>query len=497
MKYIYSFFVVLGLLLSYGCTDFLEEMDKSNFTRETYFKTAEHAQSIVNAIYSDLQFTSENDFGGNPYFMTDFQTGLAGTRVGQNVNINSIRMLANSSDNNYSKSWWNFSYRAIGNANMAIAKIPEIEMDEDAKKKLLGEAYFLRAYNYFNLVRIFGRVPLVLNPVDASSPELYPIQETIENIYQSIVSDLDAAENSGLAWVRKDGRVNMAAVKALMSSVYLTMAGSPLGAGNQYYALAAGKAKEVIDHGDYYLFPSYDDLHKIENENEGEHIFMAQYQSGIKDNPLQLLYLPNTKDISAYTTEPGTIYALDAFIDAYESTDKRIENKALYYYEYTSNKNRDEIVDLGAYYIYKFFDTDAHLNTAKSSLNHPIIRYAEVLLIFAEAQNEADGGPSQEAYDALNEIRERAGLAPSSALSQDEFREEVWKQKYFELAFENKVWFDMARTLKVLDLTSGAFNDYIGHEFVYGPVLSDKELLFPIPTGEIKNNKNLDQNSGY
>ena len=268
--------LILSLVLGCSCTDFLDESNPSNFTQQNYFKTAEHARSVVNSIYADLRYSANGDYGGNPYFMTDFLTGLAGTKVSQNVNINNIRLVVNNSDNEYSKSWWNYAYRAIANANLAITYIPGIEMDKSTKSKCLGEAYFLRAYNYFNLVRLFGSVPLVLVPVDASSPELYPQQASTEEVYNSILSDLKQAEESDLGWTDETGRVTKATVKSLLASVYLTMAGYPMEKGKEYYALAASKAKEVIDNGSYKLFSSYSDLHNIEMENKGEHLFMIQ-----------------------------------------------------------------------------------------------------------------------------------------------------------------------------------------------------------------------------
>lgn len=496
MKAKYALFI-LSLIFCCGCTDFLEESNPSNFTQKNYFKTAEHARSVVNSIYADLRYSANNDYGGNPYFMTDFQTGLAGTKVSQNVNINNIRLVVNNSDNEYSRSWWNYSYRAIANSNMAITYIPKIEMDKTTKSKCLGEAYFLRAYNYFNLVRLFGAVPLVLIPVDASSPELYPQQASVEEIYNSIISDLKQAEESELGWTDETGRVTKATVKSLMASVYLTMAGYPMKKGKEYYALAASKAKEVIDNDNYRLFSSYSDLHNIETENKGEHLFMIQYHTGIVESPFQSLYLPFNLNISYYSTETGSIYALDEFINTYEKGDRRTEEGEFYYTQYTSNINRNEIIKFGGYYIYKFFDTDAHLNTAKSSLNYPLLRYADVLLMYAEAQNEADGAPSAEAYSCINQVRQRANLNSLNNLSQEDFRHAVWKERYHELAFENKIWFDMARTRKVLNLTTGGFDNYVGHKFTYGPTLSERELLFPIPTSEIKNNKNLKQNYNY
>lgn len=480
-----------------SCTNFLEESNPSNFTEDNYFTSAEQAKSVINAIYADFRYSADADYGGNPYFMTDFQTGLAGTRVGQNVHINNIRLCVNNSDNGYSKSWWNYSYRAIANANLAITHLPDMNMDESSKSQLLGEAYFLRAYNYFNLIRLFGSIPLVLVPVDASSTELYPKQASVEEVYTQIVKDLQSAENTGLAWTDESGRVSMTAVKSILSYVYMTMAGFPLQKGHEYYILAAEKAKEVIDHGNCYLFSSYSDLHNIDTQNKGEHILMIQYKSGVVNNPFQSLYLPYNLDISHYSTETGSMYALDDFIASYEKGDKRIEEGEFYYTRFTSNADRNKVVEFGSHNIFKFFDMDANLNTAQSGMNYPLLRYADILLLYAEAENEADGSPSAEAYKCVNQVRKRANIQPLNGLDQAQFRKAVWKERYHELAFENKIWFDMARTRKVLNLSTGDFDDYVGHKFTYGPSLSEKELLFPIPTSEINNNKNLVQNSGY
>ena len=498
MKTKYILILTICMALVTSCADFLDETDKSNFTSGNYFKTPEHAATIVNAIYTDLRMAASGDYGGTPYFMTDFLTGLANTRVSQNVNINNIRLVVNNSDNDYSRVWWQASYRGIGNANLAIERIPEIEMDNTQKSKYLGEAYFFRAYYYFNLVRIFGDIPLVLVPVDASSPELYPDQASVDAVYSQIVADLLEAEKSQLTWDDESGRVTMGVVKSLLANVYLTMAGYPLQKGREYYALAASKTKEVIDNGTYSLFESYDDMHNPSIENKGEHMFMIQYQANTSvENGAQALYLPYNMDISYYSTETGSIVVLDEYIDSYENGDKRVEEKEFYFTNYTSNANREETVQFGGYYVYKFFDEEAHLRTAKSGLNQPLMRYADILLQYAEAQNEADGAPSASAYECINKVRKRANLGELSGLSQDQFREAVWKERWHELAFENKLWFDMARTRKIFSMSDGKFDNYVGHQFVYGPTLGERELLFPIPTSERNNNKKLVQNPGY
>ncbi|MBC7922299.1 MAG: RagB/SusD family nutrient uptake outer membrane protein [Ferruginibacter sp.] len=479
-----------------GCKDFLEEPDRSNFTPENYFTKPEHAESVVNAIYESLRPVTGGGFNGAPWMMLEFATGLANTELGQAQSSINIRNLVNNSDNEYGNTYWVSSYRGIGNANLAIAKIPGIAMDEAVKKKSLGEARFLRAYFYYNLVRIFGKIPLITQPVGLDSPELYPSPATEEAVYNLIVEDLLVAESSELPLVDPRGRASLGAVKSLLSSVYLTMAGFPLEKGPEYYQKAADKANEVIASNQYSLFASYDDLHSVARKNTGEHLFMVQFAPVILPSNWQTSIIPYNQGISAYSDETGAIFANKEFVESYAAGDKRAEEKQFYYRTFTLSDNRARTVDLGGYYLFKHFDTDAHLTTTSSGLNWPLMRYAELLLIYAEAANEV-AGPSAPAYEAVNKIRRRAKLPELAGLGQQPLREAIWRERWHELSFENKTWFDMARLRKAFNVTTKSFEPFVGHRFSYGPTLQQKELLFPIPTAEIRNNKNLVQNPGY
>ena len=489
--------VLSGTLVFFGsgCSDFLQEPDKSNFTLENYFTKPEHAESVVNSIYESLRGTLGGGFGGAPWMMLEFATGLANTELGQAQNSIFVRNLVNNSDNGYGQTYWTNNYRGIANANLAIAKIPEIAMDEAAKKKYLGEARFLRALYYYDLVRIFGNIPLITEPINLKSPELYPDQSTPEQVYALIEADLIEAEASGLPYTDATGRVSLGAVKSLLASVYLTMAGYPLQK-KEYFQKAADKAKEVITSGKYSLFASYDDLHNPSQKNKGENIFMVQYAAFVLPSNWQTSIIPYNQGISAYTDETGAIFANKEFVESYTKGDKRADEKQFYYRNFSLRSDRTKTRDLGGYYIYKLFDTEAQLSTTSSNLNWPVLRYAEVLLTYAEAANEA-AGPSPEAYEAVNKIRQRANLPALSGLTKDQLREAIWKERFYELSFENKTWYDMARLRKAFNVSTKTFENFVGHKFSYGPVLKERELLFPIPTAEIRNNNKLKQNPGY
>jgi len=479
-----------------GCSDFLEEADPSNFTVENYFTKPEHARSSVNAIYANMRKIMESGFNGADWSMTEFATGLAGTDLGQAVNSYFIKDLKNTSDNGYGLRYWQFYYKGIANANLSIAKIPTIKMDEAEAKKLMGEAYFLRAWYYFNLVQIFGNIPLVTEPTSLESEQLRPNQAKAEDIYALIVEDLTKAEASGLPWVDATGKVSMGAVKSLFAKVYLTMAGYPLQKGAAYFELAAKKSEEVIDSKQFKLFATYDDLHNPAKKNIEENIFMIQYKTQIIPGTWQGFIIPYNKNISAYSDEMAGIYATTDFVKSYDAADLRAKEKQFFFTKFTNQSDRNLAVDLGGYFIYKHFDNVAQTSTANSDLNWSVIRYAEVLLTYAEASNEVSG-PNAKAYDAVNAIRTRAQLPNLAGLSKEQLREAVWKERWHELCFENITWFDMVRLRKAFNVTTKQFDNYVGHKFSYGPVITERELLFPLPTSEIRNNTKLNQNKGY
>jgi len=489
-------YLVTGMVIMSGCSDFLNESDPSNFTVENYFTKPEHATSSVNAIYASMRDPMGSGFGGGTWMMTEFATGLAATDLGQAVNSYFVKDLRNTSDNGYGQSYWTAYYRGIANANLSIAKIPEISMDATEAQKLLAEAHFLRAWYYFQLVQMFGNIPLITEPVTLQSEQLFPDPATPEAVYSLIVSDLKTAEAANLNWLVSSGRVSQGAIKALLAKVYLTMAGYPLQKGAEYYKLAAEKSEEVIKSNQFRLFSSYDDLHNPAKKNLEENIFMIQYKTQIIPSGWQVSIIPYNKNISRYSDETGGIYATADFVRSYHPDDLRIKEKQFFYSKYTLEADRSQEIDLGGYFIYKHFDNVAHNTTANSDLNWPVLRYADVLLIHAEADNEVNG-PSAKAYDAVNATRKRAQLPELAGLTKDQLREEIWKERWYELCFENITWFDMVRLRKAFNLSTKKFEDYVGHKFSYGPVVSEKELLFPIPTLEVKNNPKLNQNKGY
>jgi hypothetical protein len=377
-------------------------------------------------------------------------------------------------------------------------------MDDATKTNMLAEVHTLRAFYYFYLVRMYGDVPEVTSIVtdlDSVRPARTPVKQIYDEV---IIPDLLLAESSTLPWSDQTGLVSMSAVKSLLADVYLTYAGYPVQGGDEYYAESAKRSKEVIDNGGFTLFPEYADMTLPQNKNKGEFIWQVQYAAGITDNDLTAKTLALYKRVSVYSDEFGGLVPTRQFVQSYPDGDKRVEERQFFYTWYPGNPAaypegdpRRDSVNLGGYYLYKWFDKNAVTSTAKSDLNYTIYRLADVMLMYAEAINRANGAPDAAAEGYVNQIRERANLSPISGLSGDAFEKEVWTQRYLELCYEGKTWFDMLRTRKVRNDITKEFDDFVGHTTVWGKTFTEDQLLFPIPLREINNNPNLTQNGSF
>jgi hypothetical protein len=508
IKPLYILLICAFALSATGCKKWLVEVDNdpSNLAPEDFYTLPGHADAAIAAAYDRTRFIG-NGAGifANNFSMLEMPTGTAKTETGQNTDLNNLIGLSYNGENVFILNWWTGLYSVIAQTNLVLDKVPGIKMDEAKKKQVLGEAQFLRAWSYFYLVRLWGDVPLHTTSVlSANDPKVYSGRTPRDSIYMQIVSDLKAAEGSGLAWTDAGGRASLGAVKSLLAEVYLTMAGYPVNK-SEYYKLAADKANEVITSGKFSLFASYDNLHDEALENQQEQIFEIQYLGGVANNGNQAILLPNFKDVSAYGTEVGSTTPSPHFVNSFEAGDKRtVDRQGFFYTSYYSGGD-GALKTLGAPYIYKHFDINANgtsgkKGTATSGLNWMNIRYAQVLLTYAEAQNKV-GGPTQAALDALKKIRDRAGLTTGAlgSYTQASFELAVWRERWHELCYEGVTWFDMVRLKKAYNMTSNNFDEFAGYKFPdNGPSLAEKHLLFPLPTVEMQNNINLrPQNDGY
>ncbi len=496
-----------SLIFGASCSDFLDEQDPSNLTPESFFTEPKHADAAIAAVYADARFFGDGAgiFSSN-WQLLEAPTGTTTTETAQNSDLNNLYSLTYDPNTGHIQNWWRGLYKLIANTNLVIENVPKITMDEVVKNKVLGEARFFRAWAYFYAVRIWGDVPMVLKPQAFTSEDFFPSRTPSEEVYNQIITDLQTAETAGLPWTDATGRISQSAAKSLLAKVYLTMAGFPLNKGAQYYTLAATKAKEVIDNaGTIRLFNTYGEVHDETLRNTAEHIFSLQYTADVAENPMGNMY-PNFKPVT-YRGPSGTGSTIPTvqFYESFEPGDLRAADQQGWFYTTYYTNGTGAPFALGAPYIFKHFNVRANggagvVPTRRDNLNVPMIRFAEVLLIYAEAQNES-GAPSQEAYDALNQIRDRAQLTTPElgTFTQASFREAVWKERWHELCFEGITWFDMVRLRKVYNHNTNGFDDFVGHVNTNSnQPLQSKHLLFPLTRQEMVNNPNLvPQNPGY
>lgn len=510
--------LLLGAILlgPTSCSDFLDEQDPSNLQPDNFYTLPDHAEAAIAATYSELRFYGEGAgiFSAN-WQLLEAVTGTATTETGQNSDLNNLYSLIHDGNTAHTSNWWNGLYRIIANANLALEKIPGITFpaaNEPQKVKLLGEARFLRAWAYFNVVRLWGDAPLITKPQTSESEDFFPSRAPQEEIYKLIVEDLVAAEAAGFPAFATNGRATQMAVKALLSKVYLTMAGFPLKKGASHYKLAADKAFEVITYSKanpstVNLFATYKELHQENLKNRLEHLFQIQYNTAVAGFPLND-YFPNFKAVTyAGLSGTGSTVPTRSFYDSFEKGDLRTKDQEGWFYTSYYTNGTGAPFELGAPYVFKYFNIAALggpgiTPTRLNNLNVNLIRYAEVLLIYAEAQNEIEG-PTDEAYNAYKRIRDRAQLVtPAKAtFTANSFREAVWRERWYEFAYEGITWFDMVRLRKVFNEKTKGFDEFVGHlnlNVGSGVPLQAKHLLFPLGTQEMRNNPNLTpQNPGY
>jgi len=506
--------------------DFLDEKNYGLVTPDTYPASLSDLEKCVSALYSigNSMWSESGDLceclGG------DDVTTMSGGNKGAYLEFD----LFDAHDtNDRISTQWDADYNTIKQANVIINTIDNIkdatesaELVEDQKNRALGQAYFLRGLAYYNLVRIFGEVPIVNEvTVDYTSQK-----SSFEDIYNQIISDLQKAETlvpldystaSNASTLEKStsyARITTGAVKALMASVYLNWAGYPI-KDTSKYALAASKAKEIIDgvaNGtySYKLLSNYADLWKWENgyetKSNAEDVYTCFYNVNAGD------WSDNGTNSNGNRWAPSSMYPQnlggwsDMFAelnffkefpegprkDATFLTEATIQvdgkNSTMTWKDFTSShpyyKKYMEIEG------FDYENMNTYINWW-SSRTVQVIRYAEVLLIYAEAQAMADGTPNSLAYSCLNAVRNRAGLADEQAgLSGEAFRDAVIDERKWEFAGAEPCarWFDMVRTQTVESATAKRSSEDV--DLINQP--SESHYFAPIPQADKLLNPNLE-----
>jgi len=458
----------------------LTEDPKSIIVSDQFYKTPNDAISAVTAVYSSLNTDPGGDFpmyGRQLYFMADAATDdeTEGNSA-SNADVRAMGSITYIANNNRVQANWTQHYRGINWANVAIDNIQTMQMDTVLKARLVRESKFIRALLYFNLVRFFGDVPLVLH--QASSISATTVSRTPANaVYKQIIADLTDAENLPASYSGNDiGRATAGAAKTLLAKVYLTRKDWPN---------ATTKCLEVMNgpYG-YALFDNFADVFNKSTKNGKEHIFSVQFlsNSGASNSRDRIM----TDVFSGFGSKvPPDLPADSRLYKSFAATDAR---KAVTYYTSLLNPATGLQFKFSYIGLRKFVDTTQYLTSIEDGINFPVLRYADVLLMYAEAVNET-AGPTAEAYAAINKVRERAKIPDlPTGLSQADFRTAVYQERRFEFVQEGQRWFDLAREGTLVASIS---------KVAAKSAVSAKNNLFPIPSAEIAVNPAVTQNTGW
>jgi hypothetical protein len=457
------YIAAMALAFSTSC-NVLDEDPESFISPENFYKTKSDATAAVSAAYSPLQlngFVSRN-FVILGEITTDNMYPLAN---------NNDRVLldtyAQTPQNVILRETWQDFYLGITRCNIVIDRVPNIDMDATLRDRFVAEAKFLRGLYYYYLVRIFGELPLVTKEVTGLDQLTYPERSSEDDVYTQIISDFqDAAAVLPVTYTGADiGRATQGAAKAFLASIYLTR-GDYTKALEQTTALMAPPYT-------YGLWDNYSDVFLIKNEWGKEYVFDVSFvggASGGQGGALIAFFAQENNSVQGRGF--GSFKPTDELYNSFDPADKRLP---VFFTKGTDNK----------YYCNKWVDpTSTTANT--SGNNIPLMRFADVVLMHAEAYNKLNAPvDGNEAYTAVNKIRTRAGLPNLSGLTQDDFNTAILKERRLELCFEGNRWFDLVRTNFIDELTAKGY------------VVSEKDKKMPLPQFERDLNKNLTQNLGY
>lgn len=520
-------FMLFGFAFAFNsCESFLEEKPKENMDLGQFYKTANHARAGVNALYNVglITYYDAGVYNGAMIAWGPYLSGLYDNEYkGQEVIVQYSQELTISPSNiaNQMNDLWARCYTAIARANTALKYIPDIEdpsFESGEKEHLIAQAKFFRAFNYFHLVKFYGDVPLVTEPYETLE-NLYVPRDPSSAVYALIEQDLTEAipALADVAFVDNGFRVTKATAETLLANVYQQMSGYPLNTNR--YADAAAAARSIINSGKHSLTQHVDyaensayNIIRTE-DNLKEYVFTRERSATISDYQNRWVQLSFPIVAAAwgtfkYTLTNNGIRPMPTLINAYDpDNDLRIQERQFFFTEYPNQNGVMTQFEAPSPWFY--LDEEAMFETGISGKDFPIYRYAEVLLIAAEAIAQSEG-VTAEAAGYLADVRARAYttrtraqiVSELSALSKEAFIEQVWVERIREFSLEMKIWDDIQRTRKY-PVTSAdnkgvvTFIDVVGAQNPWGATFQEKHLLWPITDQELQRNPSLEQNPGY
>jgi len=482
------FFTAAAVLISLNsCEKFLElepiseSVAVSNTSADSvFYKSASEVEAALAGVYADFK----NEYYQLDYFVNgDAQSddAYAGGDNPANFQIDDYRIDA--INLNVSRDWA-YLYSTVGKANAVINNTQAVNdpaLSAQRKAEIIGEASFIRAFMYFQLVQLWGDVPLQLTEVRTISadklddiyPIIFPARTPKEEIYRQIIADLKVALAGVRVTAPHKGFITKGAVNTMLAKVYATQEPHDWNKVNQYC--------DAVIAGGYTLLPDYDKLWNNSQENSPEAIFEINYNGGITDGNW------GTKIFRGLDWKKFNLPSNDLARAFDAEGDTKRKNSSIIFLDVTGKWSDPHWPQTKYPFINKY-----RTFTEGSNQNYIFYRLADVLLLKAEALNEL--GDLAGAAELVNQIRTRVSLPNTTAATQADMRLAIEKERRLELAFEGHRWYDLKRTgraIAVMNAVTGANNENLGYD------LNEQRLLWPIPQAELDKNSKLTQNPGY
>lgn len=532
LKYIKAIVFLSSCAILASCEKQLTEKPFSFLTPNNFYLNESDARTAINGVYAEL-------YSWDMYMQPFWNLNI----LDDDHVSGADWFLGTSGAGNPMGYWgvdgpWNGCFKIISRANTVLENVTLIntDIDHEVKGRILGEAYFLRAWAYFQLVQMYGGVPIRTESLSANSNQNVPRAKIVDN-YELIVEDLKKAEQMlfpvGHAKAGEPGRVNRGVAKGFLAKVYLTIASAGLANGsvtvrggqdngyytypkkvvagfegvdsNKYFQLAADKALELINDEEYELFDNWENIWSMASRNTKENMWQLQSLAGSA-------FVNNLHNYfnARSTFGTGAVWLSNNHYKDYEENDHRVlkgithnyqalNGVYVFYPSWEASKyknlngityNNNGTTSDKAYTIKYASVTNPDL--ANSDAYLPLLRYAEIYLIYAEAANEVHHGPTVEAYKKLNKVVERAkATAAPAGMNQQEFRSFVLAERAREFALEGVRKFDLLRWGIYLDVMNKIS---LGQNNI-SKIRTQKNLLMPIPLDEINSNTMIKENN--
>lgn len=462
-----SLLILLFSFLLSSCDFSLDQNPITEKDGDNFYRTEIEIEEAVTGAYNILR--GNGLYGTNMPVLGEIPSDNTFDEVPANDggNYGELDEFTTIPTNSVISSNWRESYRCIQRCNTVLNRIIEIKFtNEEVKINRMGEMKFLRALMYFNLVRLFGDVPLVIEETQDVNDFFGKGRTPLDVVYEQIIIDLEEAIAELPLKAEQEGRVEKGAAQGILAKVYLTLNDK---------VKAKKHIDEVINANTYQLLEQGEEVFKIANKGNDEVIFAAKFASGINGNVMGSQYYRMCSPSGHYASGKGHNIPTQQLYNLYEEKDTRKENYVLpvEFIYYVSGKMEEPLTDnndCGSDYI--------------------ILRYADILLMSAEVENEL--GNNTLALQRLNDIRKRANASTFSFSSQEDLKDKIQEERRLELIGEGHRWFDLLRAGNAIDVMNAHFEER-GQNIT----VPASRLLMPIPQSQIDTDPAMKQNPGY